>query len=167
MRVHRRYSKSTCIRRHVRQVTLISLVCHILNPKSKDMSLRLIHQLSGKINSVFQCYFDFVRVYSLGWQVFLSFSLYLYMYSINKVFNLFFFMSMTIIYVHDGIFLDFLIKINYSANQNVHILIKQKKTTVERENRKKNRNKYRFYAIFNEKAKHKRESTDVKLQSCA
>ena len=76
-------------------------------------------------------------------------------------------MSMTIIYVHDGIFLDFLITINYSANQNVHILIKQKKNTVERKNREKNRYKYRFYAIFNEKAKHKRESTDVKLQSCA
>ena len=53
-------------------------------------------------------------------------------------------MSMTIIYVHDGIFLDFLIKINYSANQNVHILIKQKKTTVERKNRKKNRKNIGF-----------------------
>ena len=41
-------------------------------------------------------------------------------------------MSMTIIYVHDGIFLDFLIKINYSANQNVHILIKQKKNPLWR-----------------------------------
>ena len=70
-------------------------------------------------------------------------------------------MSMTIIHVHAGSFLDFLITINYFANQNVHILIKQKTPPL------KNRNKYRFYAIFNEKGNHKQESTDVKLQSCS